>query len=76
MPRTKTNGRAVPALSAARAVPDGWLTVMKVAIRLGKRYHKARDLMLSGKLGEPRYDGRTLLVPEAGVAAYERREKR
>ena len=50
---------------------DVRLTVTQVALRLRKRYHKARDLMLTGKLGKPEYQGRTLTVPESGVRAYE-----
>lgn len=46
------------------------LTVVEVAIMLGKRYHKARDLMLRGVLGKPEYSGRTLTVPAAGVRAW------
>jgi hypothetical protein len=51
------------------------LGVTAVAVRLRKRYHKARDLMLTGQLGEAAYDEkRRLTVPVAGVAAYERKQ--
>lgn len=37
----------------------------------GWRYQKARDMMLSGKLGDPDYgDGRPLTVPKADVEKY------
>ena len=55
-----------------------WLSVMTVAHRLKVRYQKARDLILTGKLGETN-DYETeghLRVTEAGVAAYETRKKR
>lgn len=37
---------------AKTPAPDR-LTISQVAVALGKRYHKARDLVFSGKLGEP-----------------------
>lgn len=45
--------------------------ITDVAIRLKLRYHKARDLVLSGKLGEPVPDERDrLTVLTADVVAY------
>ncbi len=46
------------------------VSVMDVATRLRKRYQAARDLMLSGKLGEPRYERKKLQVPRASFEAY------
>ncbi len=46
---------------------DGELTIVQVAHMLGLKYLRARDLMLSGKCGESRYDGRTLLVKTVNV---------
>lgn len=56
--------------SSAPSPGEVRLTVTEVALLLGKRYHKARDLMLRGVLGKPEYSGRTLTVPEAGVKAW------
>lgn len=40
-------------------------------VGVGWRYTKARDMMLTGKLGEPDYgDGRPLTVPRAEVERY------
>lgn len=46
------------------------LSVMDVAKRLRVRYQKARDLMLTGKLGETQYDGHRLTATESGVQNY------
>lgn len=35
--------------------PDDDVSVTEVAILLGLRYHKARDAMLQGKMGEAKY---------------------
>lgn len=51
------------------------LTVVQVAARLGKRYHKARDMMLQGKLGKPTINGRTMTVPLAGIMAFEAKQR-
>lgn len=61
-------------MNAATKPQSDRLTVTDVAIRLKKRYHKARDLMLSGKLGKVEYNGRTMTVPLAGVIRYEQEE--
>lgn len=37
---------------------------------LKKRYHKARDLMLQGKVGETRYENGHLQVKSTEVRAY------
>jgi hypothetical protein len=47
------------------------LNVVQVAQRLGIRYIKARDMMLSKKFGESVLEGRNLFVYEDGVALYE-----
>jgi hypothetical protein len=54
---------------------DTHLTVVQVAARLGKRYHKARDMMLQGRLGKPTIEGRTMTVPLAGVMAWEQKQR-
>lgn len=46
------------------------LTVTEVARRLQLRYHRARDLMLSGKLGTTAMQGRHLTVLETNLATY------
>ena len=58
--------------------PERRLGVMGVARRLRVRYQKARDLMLTGQLGETLQDERHMTVPESGVVAYElkRRQRR
>ena len=53
-------------------VEEKRLTITEVAARLKKRYAKARDLMLMGKLGATQKEGRTLTVPLSGVEAYEK----
>lgn len=45
-------------------------TVTQVAMKLKVRYHRARDLMLSGQLGETKHDGRHLCITEAGLQQY------
>lgn len=47
------------------------LTVVQVAARLGKRYHKARDMMLQGRFGRSTLEGRKLTVSLAGVMRWE-----
>lgn len=49
---------------------SGRITVMEAARRLKVRYQKARDLMLTGKLGETQYEGRRLTCSEAGLQEY------
>jgi hypothetical protein len=46
------------------------MSVTEVARYLKKRYHKARDLMLQGKLGETRYEGGHLQARSTEVRAY------
>lgn len=43
------------------------MRIVEVAHMLGLKYLRARDLMLSGKCGDSRYEGRTLLVKRAEV---------
>jgi hypothetical protein len=54
----------------------GWIRPMQVALILGVRYHKARDLMLKGTFGKPDYNEESgeLLVPEAAVKEYKARK--
>jgi hypothetical protein len=47
------------------------LNAVQVAQRLGVRYLKARDLMLSKQFGECTLTGRTLTVSEEGVRLFE-----
>lgn len=49
------------------------LTPTQVAVRLGIRYLKARDLMTRGLLGRVQMDGSKMTVPLAGVLQYEQR---
>lgn len=51
------------------------LTVMQVAARLGKRYQKARDMMLARKFGDAVYVDNKLTVTVAGVEAWEAKQK-
>lgn len=53
------------------------MNTMEVALALSKRYQKARDLMLQGRLGKARLedDGRTLTVPREGVEAYRKAQE-
>lgn len=46
--------------------------VMEVAKILQCRYQKARDLMLSGKLGQSHYEGRTLTVSGTTVIEFDK----
>lgn len=46
--------------------------VTEVARRLQLKYHRARDLMLAGKLGATEVSGRHLTVLESKVEAYQR----
>jgi hypothetical protein len=56
--------------------PAQRLDTVAVALRLRVKYLKARDLMLSGKLGEcERSDRQHLTVTEAGVLAFLDRKK-
>lgn len=55
--------------------PDDDLSITLVAYMLKRRYAKTRDMMLTGKLGEPKYTGRTLTVKRAAVEAFLRKEK-
>lgn len=50
--------------------PSDWMDVTEVARYLKKRYHKARDLILQGKLGESKRDGHKLSVKSTEVRAY------
>lgn len=50
------------------------MNVMQVAARLRKRYQAARDLMLTGKLGEAIYEGRSLFVESEAVERYAREQ--
>lgn len=52
------------------------LTPTDVAHRLGKRYLKARDMMLQGKFGKAVRKGRTLTVSLAGVMRWEAEQRR
>lgn len=52
------------------------LTPTDVAHRLGKRYLKARDMMLQGKFGKAVRRGRTLTVSLAGVIRWEQEQRR
>lgn len=49
------------------------LTIVYVAARLGMKYWKARDVMLSGACGPVTFEGRTVFVTEAGVRTYLRK---
>lgn len=62
--------------AAANAPAEKRLSVMQVAHRLKVVYRRARDLMLSDKLGEASYENGHLTVPESGVAAYEATRKK
>jgi hypothetical protein len=46
------------------------LTVMQVAVKLGKRYQKARDMMLAKKFGQPLYIDGKLTVDAKAVDAW------
>lgn len=47
------------------------LTISEAAVILRKRYHKARDLVFSGKLGDPVENDRgRLTVARADVERY------
>ena len=50
--------------------PSEYVGVMEVAQILKKRYHVARDLMLTGKIGESRYENRKLVVTRKALTAY------
>lgn len=60
----------------ATAPADKRLSVMQVAHRLKVVYRRARDLMLSDKLGPSSYESGHLTVSESGVAAYEAARKK
>lgn len=48
-------------------------TIARVAQRLQVRYQRARDLMLSGKLGPTRWEGRALYcVDDKGMLEFEK----
>ena len=52
---------------------DKWLTITEVALALKKRYHKARDLVLQGKLGKTQTDDKGhVRVTLAGVEAFKK----
>lgn len=51
--------------------PDDEMTVTQVARLLGMRYHKARDAMLTGKMGETKYP--PLTVKRSEVLKYKRK---
>ena len=53
--------KLTPASDATR------LTIMEVAIRLGKRYQKARDMMLARKFGDALYIDNRLTVEATKV---------
>lgn len=63
-----------PAPPVIAETPDDDLTVTQVAALLRRRYHKARDLMLLGKLGETQYAGHTLTVKRSAVTAFQKAE--
>lgn len=46
------------------------MDVTEVARYLKTRYHRARDLILQGKLGESKRDGHKLSVKSTEVRAY------
>mgnify|MGYP003337569858 FL=1 len=50
--------------------PSGWITITQTARLLGKTYQTTRDVLLAGKCGPTRLDGRTLLALEKNVLAY------
>lgn len=58
------------AASGSLEKPSDWMSVTEVARYLKKRYHKARDLMLQGKVGETRYENGHLQVKSTEVRAY------
>lgn len=47
-----------------------WIPLTTAAVRLNLRYHRVRDLMLQGRLGEQKQEGTRWFVTEAGVTAY------
>lgn len=53
--------------------PERWLTITEAALLLKKRYHKARDLVLQGKLGRTKQDEKGhLLVTAQGVEEFKK----
>lgn len=73
MPKKARPGRP----RADRQIPDGWLTVTQAAMVLRCRYQKARDLILTGRLGERKFaeDHVTIIVSKEGVRKYLESEK-
>jgi hypothetical protein len=61
---------------AASVSAEKRLGVMEVAHRLKVRYQKARDLMLTGKLGDTSYESGHLQITESGIAIYEAARKK
>jgi hypothetical protein len=57
-------------MTTTEGPPSEYVGVMEVAAALKKRYHVARDLMLTGKIGEAKYEQRHLVVPRKALAAY------
>lgn len=52
---------------------ERWLTITEVALALKKRYHKARDLVLQGKLGKVQVDDKGhVRVTLAAVEAFKK----
>lgn len=51
------------------------LSITQAAARLKLRYHKARDLVLQGRLGAIQYDGAKMLVAAEAVEAYDRQRQ-
>lgn len=62
-------------MSPTASVPAKRLSIMQVAHRLKVVYRRARDLILTGKLGESSYENGHLTVSEAGVEAYDAARK-